>query len=77
MLEQSNSVGEWIKVELPEDVITKIEKYAKENKLSEKEKQANLELAKQFYSNMQVTPGEAVGIKVAGKVREGDAVCKL
>mgnify|MGYP001611475968 CR=1 FL=1 len=70
MSEQSNAVGEWIKTNLPEGVVAKIEKYAKENKLSEKEKQANLVLANQFYSNMQVTPGEAVGIIAAQSIGE-------
>lgn len=60
----------WIKTELPESTLAEIEQYAKENKLSEKLKEALIENVKKRYQQMQVTPGEAIGIVAAQSIGE-------
>ncbi len=67
-MEEENKA--WIKTELPESTLAEIEHYAKENKLSEKLKEALTENVRKRYQQMQVTPGEAIGIVAAQSIGE-------
>ena len=60
----------WLKRKLPENVAAEVEKIAKENKLSEKEKQKLFQNAMNNYIESQVDPGEAVGIISAQSLGE-------
>jgi len=57
--------NKWILTELPEEIKKQIEK-----KFKGKEQTKMLEKAKQAYMNMQITPGEAVGIVSAQSLGE-------
>jgi len=60
----------WLKLQLPEGIAADIEKLAKEQKLSEKEKQKLYQNATKCYLKSQVDPGEAVGIVSAQSLGE-------
>jgi len=60
----------WLKTELPEKVVVQLNNYAKKQKLSEKEKQSLVDRTNKRYSDMQVTPGEAIGIVAAQSIGE-------
>ncbi len=60
----------WLKLELPESLKEEIEEFAKKNKLSQKAKQDFIEKIKKKYADMQVTPGEAIGIIAAQSIGE-------
>ncbi len=68
MAEELNT--NWLKQQLPERVAAEIEKIAKEQKLSEKEKQKLYQNATKNYLKSQVDPGEAVGIVSAQSLGE-------
>lgn len=61
---------EWLKQQLPDGVVAEIEKSAKEQKLSEKDKQKLYQNAVKHYVESQVDPGEAVGIVSAQSLGE-------
>lgn len=68
MAEELNT--NWLKQQLPERIAAEIEKLAKEQKLSEKEKQKLYQNATKNYLKSQVDPGEAVGIVSAQSLGE-------
>jgi DNA-directed RNA polymerase subunit A" len=65
-----NAEKPWIKTELPEKVMVQLNNYAKKQKLSEKEKQLLTDRTNKRYADMQVTPGEAIGIIAAQSIGE-------
>lgn len=60
----------WLKQQLPEGIAAEIDKFAKEQKLSEKEKQKIYQNAIRHYLESQIDPGEAVGIVSAQSLGE-------
>jgi DNA-directed RNA polymerase subunit A" len=60
-----SSQNEWLVTELPENIKNKITK-----KFKGKEQEKVLKKAKEAYTNMQITPGEAVGIVSAQSLGE-------
>ena len=68
MVEEMDS--NWLKQQLPDGIAAEIEKFAKEQKLSEKEKQKLYQNATKNYLKSQVDPGEAVGIVSAQSLGE-------
>lgn len=61
---------EWLKQQLPSGVVAEIEKAAKDQKLSDKDKQKLYQNAVKHYADSQVDPGEAVGIVSAQSLGE-------
>jgi len=60
----------WVLTELPEKIREEVEAIAKSKKLKEADKIKLLEQVKEKYRNMQVTPGEAIGIVAAQSIGE-------
>ena len=60
----------WIREELPYNIMEDIEKQAKEKRLSAAKKQELIEKTKQRYRQMQLDPGETIGIVSAQSVGE-------
>ncbi len=68
--ERNGGNVEWLRKELPEGVLAKVEAFAKENKLSQAEKEKLMEDMRLRYLQMQITPGESVGIIAAQSIGE-------
>src|SRR3989344_5592091 len=60
----------WLKSNLPEKIIEEIEQLAKAKKLSAAKKEELIEKVKASYSQMQIDPGEAIGIVSAQSIGE-------
>lgn len=60
----------WLIAKLPEKVKAEIEKVAKSKKLKEAEKAKLIENIKKKYQDIQITPGEAIGIVAAQSIGE-------
>src|SRR3972149_2619827 len=60
----------WLKSNLPEKIIEEIEQLAKAKKLSAAKKEELIERVKIRYSQMQLEPGEAIGIVSAQSIGE-------
>src|SRR3989344_5983470 len=60
----------WLKSNLPEKIIEEIEQLAKAKKLSAAKKEELIERVKTRYSQMQLEPGEAIGIVSAQSIGE-------
>ncbi|MBD3262955.1 DNA-directed RNA polymerase subunit A'' [Candidatus Woesearchaeota archaeon] len=60
----------WLKEKLPAKVKSEIQKVAKNEKLSKKEKTKLIKQIKEDYKKMQITPGEAIGIVAAQSIGE-------
>ena len=64
------STKNWLITKLPEVILAEIEKISKSRKLKESEKTKLIERIKKKYEDMQVTPGEAIGIVSAQSIGE-------
>ena len=67
---QSDLENDWLKTELPEKTLSDIERFAKEHKLTSAQKEKLITDTKVKYEEMQITPGESVGIIAAQSLGE-------
>jgi DNA-directed RNA polymerase subunit A" len=60
----------WLKNEIPNYLMEEVEQLAKSRKLSAAKRDEFIQKVKQKYHNMQVDPGEAIGIVSAQSIGE-------
>ncbi len=67
---QSDLEDSWLKASLPEKTLSDIERFAKEHKLTSAQKEKLMADMSKKYEDMQITPGESVGIIAAQSLGE-------